>query len=62
MPQDDLHFPSLDSDSLTLLGEKKSKDTGERRRNTYTMIEGYAALRNHLDIKWVLLSDNELTD
>lgn len=37
----------------------KGKD-GELRYNTYLMIEGYAALRNHLDTKRVLLEDGDL--
>lgn len=36
--------------------------TGERRRNTYAMIEGSPALRNHLDIKRILLEDEVLRE
>lgn len=35
---------------------------GELRYNTYLMIEGCVALRNHLDIKRVLMGDEELRD
>ncbi|KAK9327441.1 grpb/dephospho-CoA kinase [Lipomyces starkeyi] len=35
---------------------------GEMRRNTYAMIEGGVALRNHMDIKRVLLSDEGLRE
>ncbi|KAK9357956.1 grpb/dephospho-CoA kinase [Lipomyces starkeyi] len=34
----------------------------EMRRNTYVVIQGCVALRNHLDIKRVLLSDEGLRD
>lgn len=30
------------------------------RRNTYAMIEGCAALKNHLDVKKVLMEDDGL--
>lgn len=39
----------------------KGKD-GELRYNTYLMIEGCAALRNHLDTKRVLMEDQELRE
>jgi GrpB-like predicted nucleotidyltransferase (UPF0157 family) len=32
----------------------------EMRRNTYAIIDGCIALRNHLDIKRMLVSDEEL--
>ncbi|KAJ5125813.1 hypothetical protein N7476_009858 [Penicillium atrosanguineum] len=35
---------------------------GELRYNTYLMIEGCVALRNHLDIQRVLLGDPELRE
>lgn len=35
---------------------------GELRYNTYLMIEGCVALRNHLDIKRVLMGDRELRE
>lgn len=35
---------------------------GEMRRNTYLMIEGCVALRNHLDLKRMLLVDEELRE
>ncbi|TAQ88437.1 hypothetical protein B7494_g3219 [Chlorociboria aeruginascens] len=37
-------------------------DEGEMRRNTYLMIEGSLALRNHLDLKRVLESDVEMRE
>ncbi|KAK9387365.1 grpb/dephospho-CoA kinase [Lipomyces mesembrius] len=40
------------------LGESR----GEMRRNTYVVLEGCVALRNHLDIQRILLSDKELRD
>lgn len=39
-----------------------SHEGGETRRNTYAMIEGCVALRNHLDIKQVLMEDKELRE
>jgi GrpB-like predicted nucleotidyltransferase (UPF0157 family) len=39
-----------------------SHEGGEMRRNTYAMIEGCVALRNHLDIKRVLMEDKELRE
>lgn len=35
---------------------------GELRRNTYVVIEGCMALRNHLDVRRVLLEDQELRE
>ncbi|KAF4999073.1 hypothetical protein FDECE_11632 [Fusarium decemcellulare] len=35
---------------------------GEMRRNTYIMVEGYASLRNHLDVRRVLLGNAELRE
>lgn len=35
---------------------------GEMRRNTYAMIEGFLALRNHLDVKSVLIEDEALRE
>jgi GrpB-like predicted nucleotidyltransferase (UPF0157 family) len=35
---------------------------GELRRNTYVVIEGCTALRNHLDVRRVLLEDQELRE
>lgn len=36
--------------------------SGELRRNTYVVIEGCLALRNHLDVRRVLLEDAELRE
>ncbi|KAJ8098892.1 grpb/dephospho-CoA kinase [Lipomyces tetrasporus] len=41
---------------------EQGKAPGEMRRNTYAVIEGCVALRNHLDIKRTLLSDEGLRD
>ncbi|KAF3389044.1 hypothetical protein F1880_004006 [Penicillium rolfsii] len=35
---------------------------GELRRNTYVVLEGCMALRNHLDVRRVLLEDQELRE
>lgn len=35
---------------------------GEMRRNTYAMIEGCVALKNHMDIKRVLTNDEDLRE
>ena len=40
----------------------KVTGSGEMRRNTYAMIEGGVALRNHLDMKRVLMSDEALRE
>ncbi|KAK9236681.1 grpb/dephospho-CoA kinase [Lipomyces kononenkoae] len=42
------------------LGEQRK--SGEMRRNTYVVIEGCTSLKNHLDVKRVLLSDEGLRD
>ncbi|KAL3417773.1 hypothetical protein PVAG01_10783 [Phlyctema vagabunda] len=39
-----------------------SSGVGVRRQNTYAMIEGCSALRNHLDLKRVLCNDEELRE
>ncbi|KAK9323507.1 grpb/dephospho-CoA kinase [Lipomyces orientalis] len=41
---------------------EKGQAPEEMRRNTYVVIEGCVALKNHLDIKRVLLSDEGLRD
>jgi GrpB-like predicted nucleotidyltransferase (UPF0157 family) len=41
---------------------QKGSGSGEMRRNTYAMIEGCVALRHHLDIKRVLMSDAGLRE
>ncbi|KAF2095912.1 putative UPF0157 protein YqkA [Rhizodiscina lignyota] len=38
------------------------KVNGKVRQNTYAMIEGCTALRNHLDIKRILMEDKELRE
>ena len=35
---------------------------GEMRRNTYAMVEGSAALRNHLDTKKVLVENQQMRE
>jgi len=40
----------------------KVAGSGEMRRNTYAMVDGCVALRNHLDLKRMLMSNEELRD
>jgi hypothetical protein len=37
-------------------------DCGEMRRNAYAMIEGCTVLKNHLDVKRVLIEIEELEE
>lgn len=41
---------------------EKGKASGEMRRNTYAMIDGCSALRNHLDLKKTLLANEDLRE
>jgi GrpB-like predicted nucleotidyltransferase (UPF0157 family) len=45
-----------------IVDEKSCREGEDLRRNTYAMIEGCPALKNHLDVKRVLIEDEAMRE